>query len=74
MMKTYCPMAKLKTDGKPSVLDTLFTYDSLLSVAEAMKTFKVWKEYNYKIEKAWIDVFDGGKEPIETIPVDMGAI
>lgn len=40
-MKTYCPMAKLKTDGDPSVFDTLFTYDSLLSVAEAMKTFKV---------------------------------
>lgn len=62
---TYSPMAKTQ-EGQ-----TLFLYDSVLSMNEAINAVKIWEEsYGYHITEAWIDVFDGGLKPIKTIHLD----
>lgn len=37
----------------------LFTYDACLSIGEALKVINCWVfDYEYKISKAWIDVYN----------------
>ena len=65
-MKTYCPMAT--TDPKDKIInDTLFTYDSCMSLDKAFKAIRCWiNDYHYTLIKAWVDVFEDG-ELVDTI-------
>lgn len=65
-MKTYCPMAN--TDPKDKIInDTLFTYNSCVSLEQAFRAIRCWKDdYHYTLIKAWVDVFEDG-ELVDTI-------
>ena len=64
-MKLYWACAKyIDTNGRE---DSLFTYNSSSSLAEAQNVIKVWAdEYKFNIIRAWVDVYEHGLK-VETI-------
>ena len=67
-IKKYWPMAHVSS-GRESFLDDLFTQDCCLNIEDAKKVINKWLDIMPRaeiIDKAWIDVFQGGKK-VETI-------
>ena len=55
-MKLYWPCAvRRKEDGAE---EPVFTYDAILSLAEARKQIANWKDwYHFNLVKCWVDEF-----------------
>ena len=67
-MKLYWPMCKHIIGGKE---ETQWTYDSSLTVEDAKKVIRAWRDdWEYQIIQAWIDVYEGN-EKVEVIQVDV---
>lgn len=69
-MKQYWPCGIYLKENR---LERAFTYDSMLSLAEARQQIETWKSwYKFDVRKCWVDVYEHGvkTETIHISPKD----